>query len=31
MHGVAQVAIHSQVAYHGTGDVIVHDVDMAMY
>jgi hypothetical protein len=30
-HGVAQVAIHSQVASQGTGVVNVHNADMAMY
>jgi hypothetical protein len=30
-HGVAQVAIHTQVAFHGTGIFNVHNSDMAMY
>jgi 3-dehydroquinate dehydratase len=30
-HGVAQVAIHSQVASQRTGVVEVHNADMAMY
>jgi hypothetical protein len=30
-HGVAQVAIHSQVASEGTGFVTVHDSDMTMF
>jgi hypothetical protein len=29
--GVAQVTIHSQVAYQGTGVLNVHNADMAMY
>jgi hypothetical protein len=30
-HGVAQVAIHSQVASQGTEFVNVHNAEMAMY
>jgi hypothetical protein len=30
-HGVAQVAIHSQVASKGTGVVNAHDANMAMH
>jgi hypothetical protein len=30
-HGVAQVAIHSQVASRGTGAVNVHDAYMVLY
>jgi hypothetical protein len=30
-HGVAQVAIHSQVASQSTGVVNIHNADMAMY